>query len=139
MRFEDTIQIAAAVEDVWAMTVAVEGLPSITPHIQAATRLDEGPLAVGSRVRLKQSSARPAVWTVTEIDEPHRFVWESRVLGVRTVASRELEPVDEGTRQTLRVQLDGRGAALMASMAGSRIAASLATENAGFRERAEGR
>jgi ligand-binding SRPBCC domain-containing protein len=139
MRFEDSILIAASVRDVWAMTVAVDGLPAITPTISSVARLDDGPLTVGSRVKLKPSSSRSAVWTVTELDAPRRFVWESQTLGVRTVATHELEPVEDGTRQTLRVQLGGRGAALMASMTGSRIAGALAAQNAGFRERAEGR
>ena len=47
MRFEDSILIAASVRDVWAMTVAVDGLPAITPTISSVARLDDGPLTVG--------------------------------------------------------------------------------------------
>ena len=46
---------------------------------------------------------------------------------------------EDGTLQTLIVELSGRGSAVMASVAGNRIQAALASENAGFRERAEGR
>lgn len=139
MRFTDTIKIAAPPAEVWALTIDVERLPRITPTITAASRLDDGPLRVGSRVRLKQPSVRATVWTVTELDAPSRFVWESRVLGVTTVATHDLVEDEDGTLQTLIVELSGRGSAVMASVAGNRIQAALASENAGFRERAEGR
>jgi len=31
-------------------------------------RLDDGPITLGSRARVKQPGQRPAVWTVTELE-----------------------------------------------------------------------
>ncbi len=139
MEYTDTIEIAAEPEVVWGLTVDVEGLPRVTPTISAAERLDEGPLHAGSQARLRQPGMPAVVWTVTEIDEPRRFVWQATVLGVTMEARHLLEPIDTGTRQTLQLVLSGRLAGVLATVGGARLRAAIAAENAGFREKAEGR
>lgn len=133
MEFTQTRVIDATVQRVWALTLDLEGLPSTTPTIKSVERLDDGPMRVGSRARLTQPGLPARVWTVAEIDAPHRFSWSTHLLGVRMVGIHELEPVgDDRCRLTLRVVLAGRGATLLGRLAGRNLARALAAEGAGF-------
>jgi uncharacterized membrane protein len=138
MRIEDVQVIEAPVEKVWDLTVDVEGLPAVTPTMTSVERLDDGPIGLGSRARIKQPAQRPAVWTVTRFEPGSTFEWETSVLGMRMVGGHHLEAVDGGTRNTLSVEVSGRGAGLLGRVIGSRMAAAIATENEGLRRVAEG-
>lgn len=138
MRWEHSIEIATPPQSLWRLTLAVEDLPTITPTTMTwVERLDPGELRPGSRVRLKQPRQASRVWTVTETDEPRRFVWETSVGPARMVASHLIEPAGEGARNTLRLDLTGPGSALLGRLLGGRLATVLATENAGFKRVAE--
>ncbi len=89
---QHTITIAAPPERVWAVLVDVERWPERIPTVDAVERLDEGPLAVGTRTRLRQPRLSQAVWTVTEMAEGSSYVWESRTSGVTVVAGHVVEP-----------------------------------------------
>ncbi|MCB0990581.1 MAG: SRPBCC family protein [Acidimicrobiales bacterium] len=128
--------IDASTEAVWEATVDIEALPEHTPTITYAVRLDGGPLAPGSRVRLKQPGQRSAVWTVTHMDRPRRFVWETRSLGMRTVGIHDIEGGPTTTNR-LTVELHGRMAKLAGRALRPLIARSLAKENAGIKAAAE--
>ncbi len=81
MRFEHVIHIHARPEKVWRLTTDIERLPSATLTITAVRRLYAGPLRVGSAAELRQPKQKPAIWTVTEMEENRRFVWETKVMG----------------------------------------------------------
>ncbi|MCU0261504.1 MAG: SRPBCC family protein [Ilumatobacteraceae bacterium] len=132
MEITDVRDIPASVESVWACTLDVESWPRYTPTITSVRLLDAAPIAVGHRAEVRQPGQRPTVWTVTAVEPNRRFEWRASVFGVRTTATHLLEPIDAGCRNTLRLTLEGRGAALMARLLGRRLAAVLATENLGF-------
>ncbi len=137
MEITDTLTIDAPIERVWALTLDLAALPAVTPTVTAVERLDEGPVVVGSRARLRQPGLPPRVWTVEVAEEPRRFAWATRLLGVRMVGVHELESLPDGrTQLTLRVLLEGRGAGLLHRLGGANIARSLATESAGFADAA---
>lgn len=139
MEITDTTTIDAPVDHVWGLTLDVERLPAITPTITSVERLDDGPVAVGARMRLRQPGLPPREWTVEEVDAPRRFAWSTRLLGVRMVAVHDLtETADGRCELTLRVRFEGRGSALLGAVSRRSIAASLATENAGFAAAAVG-
>jgi uncharacterized membrane protein len=130
-----TADIDAPIERVWALTLDIGSLPSITPTVTRVERLDEGPVQVGSRARLSQPGLPPRVWTVEQVDAPTRFSWATRLLGVRMVGVHELAPIGgHRCRLTLRVILEGRGAGLLGALGGRSIARSLRAEAAGFGE-----
>ena len=102
-----TVTIAAPPERVWEVLVDVERWPERIPTVDAAERLDEGPLAVGSRTRLQQPKLPEAVWTVTELHPGRSFTWESRSRGIAISAGHKVEPDAGATRLTLKVDISG--------------------------------
>ena len=92
----------------WAANERVEGWPEVSPSMQRVERLDQGPLAVGSRARIKSPRLPAVVWTVTALDPGLSFSWESRSQGIRTVATHELEAKpDDRTSLRLVVEMSG--------------------------------
>ncbi|WP_052668609.1 SRPBCC family protein [Nitriliruptor alkaliphilus] len=133
MEITDTTTLDATIDQAWALTLDIEALPSVTPTVTAVERLETGPVTVGSRARLSQPGLRPLVWTVEEVEAPHRFAWSTRLLGVRMVGVHELASLDEGSCQlTLRLQLEGRGSRVLGRLGRRSLQQTLATECAGF-------
>lgn len=99
--------IAAPPERVWAVLADVERWPEHIPTVTTAQRLDDGPLHVGARTRLKQPKLSEAVWTVTELVENRSFTWVSKSPGVTISAEHLVEPHENGTRLTLSLLLTG--------------------------------
>lgn len=133
MEITHTIAIDAPAERVWELTLDIEALPSVTPTVTSVERLDGGHVEVGSQARLTQPGLPRLVWTVENIDAPHRFAWATRLLGVRMVGVHEVASAGEDRCQlTLRVVLEGRGASLVGRLGGRKIARALAAEGAGF-------
>ncbi len=127
-----TILVDASVDRVWALTLDVDALPSITPTVTAIERLDDGPVRVGTRARLTQPGLGRRTWTVEVVDAPTHFAWATRLLGTRMVGSHELDDAGDGRcRLTLRVTLEGPTAWLL-GLGRRSIARSLATEAEGF-------
>jgi uncharacterized membrane protein len=137
--FTHSIDIAAPIERVWELTVGIEALPSLTPTITRAERLDDGPLRIGFRARLKQPGQPSRVWTVTEHEPNQRFEWTTRSRGFTMTAGHALSHADGITRNELAIHLSGPLAGLVGALGGRRIAAALATESESFRRAAEQR
>lgn len=104
---QHSVVIAAPPERVWAVIVDVERWPERIPTVDSVERLDAGPLAVGSRTRLRQPRLSPAVWTVTELTDGSSFTWESRSPGVVVTAAHDVEPHPDGSRLTLALTVSG--------------------------------
>ena len=106
-RYKHAIAISAPPERVWDVLVDIERWPARIPTVDQAERLDDGPLAVGSRTRLAQPRLPEEVWTVTELTPGSAFTWTSTSPGVRVTASHLVEPAPEGSRLTLAIDLAG--------------------------------
>ena len=104
---QHTVTIAAPLERVWAVVVDVARWPERIPTVDAVERLDAGPLAVGSRTRLRQPRLSTAVWTVTELADGSSYTWESSSPGVTVTASHVVEPQADGSRLTLALTVSG--------------------------------
>ncbi|WBC14764.1 SRPBCC family protein [Micromonospora sp. WMMA1998] len=138
MRFVESVEIAADVDQVWAVQSDVERWPEWTPSVTAARRLEPGPLALGSTTRLTQPRLRPAVWRVTEIDPPYAFVWESASPGVRSRGEHRLVRLADGrTRAELTLTQSGPLAGLVGLLGGSTMRRYLRQEADGLRRRCE--
>lgn len=135
---QHSVTISAPPELVWAIVVDVDDWPRRIPTVDSLERLDPGPLAVGSRVRLRQPRLPEAVWTVTGLDEGRSFTWVSTSPGVEVTASHLVEADPSGSRLTLDLSLTGRIAPLGWLMTKRLSQRYVATEAASIKSAAEG-
>lgn len=135
--FENVIQIAAPRSVVWCITVDIERWPQWTPTVTSLQRLDEGPLACGCAAMIQQPGLPKAKWVVTALIPDEQFTWESRILGMRMVATHELAAKETGTQSTLRVEISGLVAHLLSPLIRSSARRSLERENAALKATCE--
>jgi uncharacterized membrane protein len=92
MRFEAGIDVAAPARSVFDVYSDVERWPEWTSSMTRVERLDDGPLRVGSRARIKQPRLPVTVWQVTELLPGTSFTWVARGPGVVTTGIHEVRP-----------------------------------------------
>jgi hypothetical protein len=136
MRLEDEIDITAPAETVWALTLDVERWPEVTPTMTEITRLDDGPLGVGSQARVKQPAQRARTWTVTRL-EPNHYEWDAKMGSIRMRGGHHVTPTDTGCTNRLTLDLEGFGSSLFGLLAKGLLAKALQQENEGFKQAAE--
>ena len=137
MRYVRQETVYAPAERVWQLLVDIAGWPRWTESMREISRLDDGPLTVGSRARVTQPKGRPTVWTVTEVDPLHNFTWTTRQPGLALTAVHLIEHAGNHVRTTLELLGSGLLAPLGSLIAGSRIRAYLDMESAGLKRAAE--
>lgn len=133
---EHSTVIDAPAELVWRLTTEVTSWPAFMPTVQRVELLQPGPLRVGGSARVKQPGQSAAVWTVTRLTPAEEFTWETRRLGLRMIGRHLLAPSGTGTRNTLSIEVTGRGAAVFAALFGGLIARVIRQENAAFQRAA---
>ena len=139
MEFETAVLIDAPAAVVWETMTDVESYPSWTETMSEVRRLDAGPLAAGSRVRIKQPKLGSHVWTVTEIEPGRSFTWVTSAPGARTVASHTIESTARGTRLVLRIDQRGVLGRLIARPLAKLTQRYIETEAAGCKAWSEAR
>ncbi len=103
-----TVDILAPPDRVWAVLLDVEHWPEWTPTITSIKRLDPGPLALGSRTRIRQPRLPGNVWKVTALDESRGiFIWAAHNPGVVVAAGHLVEPTPTGCRVTHSLAFSG--------------------------------
>jgi len=80
--FIRSVDIDAPPDVVWRTVRDVERWPEWTPTVTSLRLVDPGPLALGSRARIRQPRLPPATWQVTELDDGRGFVWVTQRKGV---------------------------------------------------------
>jgi uncharacterized membrane protein len=129
---------SAPQDQVWQALVDVTDWPRWSTSYTSIQRLDEGPLAVGSRARVKQPRLAPSTVEVTELDAGRGFTWVSSAAGVRFVGRHRLVPeAGGGTRIELAGELSGWLAAAVKVLLGRRIARYVGLEAKGIKAAAE--
>jgi uncharacterized protein YndB with AHSA1/START domain len=107
MDFETRMDITADRATAWQALMAVDEWPRWTASMTSVERLDEGPLRLGSRARIKQPAMPALVWQVTELVEREVFTWEARSPGAVTSARHTLEERPDGISLALTIQQRG--------------------------------
>ena len=133
MKSEYLIHIAAPPELVWQVVTDIDNWPQWTPTVDAAKRLDDGPFAVGSQALMKQPGLPEATWTVTELTDGARFIWESRLYGVQVAATHEVAPADGGCHSQLYFETKGIAGFLVSPLISRAIGQAIARENNGLK------
>lgn len=134
---QHSVVIAAPPERVFDVVADVERWPERIPTVDSVERLDDGPLAVGSRTRLRQPRFSPAVWTVTELTTGKSFTWDSKSPGVTVIAAHDVEPHSDGSRLTLALTVSGPLAGIGWLMTRSLIKRYVETEAASVKAASE--
>ncbi|BBY06331.1 SRPBCC family protein [Mycobacterium noviomagense] len=137
MRYVCEETVHAPADRVWQLLVDVEGWPAWTESMREITRLDDGPLKVGSRSRVVQPKGRPMVWTVTELEPMRNFTWAASQPGLTFEAVHRIEDSGDRVRTTLEFNGSGPLACLGSLIASSRIREYLGMESAGLKRAAE--
>ena len=83
---ESKVIIDAGADRVWHVLSDVIRWPQWLPTVSRVVPLDGEAIAVGARYLIHQPRLRPAVWTVTDLQDFQRFVWEARFTGLRMTA-----------------------------------------------------
>ncbi len=73
-------------------------MAGVAPTVTSVQRLDDGQLAVGSRIRVEQPQLPPTEYVVTELEPSRSFTWVATGPGVRTTAPHLFE--EHGTGST---------------------------------------
>ena len=137
MHFSTTITIAASPAIVWQVLTDAARWPEWTPTVTSVELLDPPPLRVGLRARIIQPKLPPAVFTVTELTEGHRFVWVTRSPGATVFADHSVVAEGSGSRVTLSVRFAGVLAWLVGWLTRNLNNRYLALEAAGLKQRSE--
>jgi uncharacterized membrane protein len=105
--FETSRHIEAPTDSVWDVLFDIARWPEWTPTVDSVERLDDGPLAVGSRAKLRQPKLPRAVWEVTEVVDGRSFTWQAKGPGMKTIARHEVVP--DGAGSTVRLSIEQTG------------------------------
>jgi uncharacterized protein YndB with AHSA1/START domain len=137
--FTTVVEIKAPPQRVWSILADIEGWPDWTASMTSVERFESGPLAVGTRARLRQPKLRPAIWEITQIEKGSNFTWVTRSPGLTVAGHHLVEPVKKGSasRVTLTVEFSGLLGPLVAWLTRGLNAHYLALEAQGLKKRSE--
>jgi uncharacterized protein YndB with AHSA1/START domain len=134
-----SIDVAASPDRVWEVLVDVERWPEWTDSVTSARPLDEGALAVGSRVEVSQPRIPTGTYTVTALDPGRAFTWEQRQPGSTVSADHVCTGLPGGgTRVELSVVMSGAVGSVVGRLYRRLTERYLTMEAAGLKSRAEG-
>ena len=136
-QFSTSIDIAAPPATVWAVMSDVERWHEWTASIRSVTRLDEGPMRVGSRTKVRQPRLPVAFWTVSDWQPGQGFSWVNRSPGLRVTGKHSVAPIACGTRATLGLDVEGVFGPVLAWLTGGITERYIAMEAAGLKARSE--
>ena len=135
--FRVAVDIQAPPARVWAVIRDVERWPEWTASMTSVELLGGAPLAVGTRVRVRQPKLPVAEMQVTELDEGRSFTWVTKSPGVRARADHRVDPIPGGARAVLSVQFSGLLGGLVARLVRDLTERYIALEAAGLKARSE--
>lgn len=122
-RFEHTETTAASPERLWRRYEDPSRWPEWDGGTESVTT--EGPMAVGTRGRLKPRGGPMASFVFTEVVPGQRFTDVTKLPLARLTFAHRIEPDGTGSRFTHTVTIQGPLSALFARVIGRTIAAEL--------------
>jgi len=137
--FQIETEINASAELVWATMRDVERWPEWAPTVTSVHLQTPPPLAVGSRVVIRQPKLPPALWRIVELDDSVRsFTWINSAPGVRVIAKHLVVPLGERSRVRLSLRFEGLLAGILGFATRKLNNRYLAMEAQGLKSRVEG-
>jgi uncharacterized membrane protein len=132
-----TFDVQASAERVFSVLQDVERWPEWTSTMTAVKKMDDGPLVVGSKVRVRQPQLLPAVWLVTGLEKNRVFTWGTRSPGIQITGDHRIESVGSSSRVTLSLEICGPLGSLVSRLFRGLNERYIATEAKGLKERCE--
>ncbi|MFC8142665.1 SRPBCC family protein [Streptomyces paradoxus] len=108
----ESIDVDRRPEEVYQYVTDTQRMPEWQLSAVSAERLDEGPVDVGTQVRVTRHIGRrvmPMTMEVTEYDPPHSWGMRGVDGPVRAQVHGEVEPYDEGRRSHVTIDIDFEG------------------------------
>jgi uncharacterized membrane protein len=134
--FHISVDIAAPADHVWAIMRDFERWPEWTPTVTSITRMNQGPIAPGAKLLIRQPKFPPAIWKLTEI-QGTSFVWVTTGPGVKVWARHFIEPDTMGSKVTLSLEFAGPLGGLLGSITSGLNERYLQLEANGLKQRSE--
>ena len=138
-RYEQTIQIAAPPEGVWAVLVDGEAWPAWHASMSSVQLVTPGPLRLGSVAKVRQPRLAPATMTVSEFRDGRSFAWSTGNRLLATVGDHRIEPAAEGSHVTLALRQRGPLAGVVGALYRGLIRRYLRLEAEGLKRASESR
>ena len=133
--FSVSVDIPSPPSRVYDVIVDVDRWHEWTPSITRVKRLKDVPLAVGSRVLIRQPKLPPAFWKVTALEPGRGFTWVSPGPGFRVSGRHYVEASEAGSTATLAVDIEGPLANLWAKLTRTITERYIGDEAAGLKAR----
>ncbi len=131
-------RIAADMATIWGVISRLDEWHRLLPTVDDVARVGPvGPVAVGSRFRVRQPGLPAAVYEVTEWEPEQGFTWESAAPGVRAIATHTMRREGGGSTLRLGIEWTGLGAPLMRLLLTGKARHYLDREAAAFARLAE--
>jgi uncharacterized protein YndB with AHSA1/START domain len=127
VRYDRTIEVPASAEATWQVLQDVESWPSWTPTFQEVEL--QGPLAEGSKVRLKQPGRGAVTYEIQVLEPGRRFQWGSSGPGNAQRADHVVEPTGpDSCTVTLTFEMTGLFSIGVGALYGRKIRGMVDTE-----------
>jgi uncharacterized membrane protein len=138
MDLDTSVSAQADIASAWTAITDVTSWPRWTKSMTSVERLDDGPLRLGSKARVKQPGIQPLVWEVTEFTDQQVFSWTATAPGVRTVGRHLLSRNGDGsTKITLELHQSGPLSGVVKAFLGRRSVRYLDLEANGLKAASE--
>ena len=135
--FRITVDIAALPERVFQVMTDTDRWHEWTPSVTSIKRVDDAPVAVGTRLVIRQPKFPPAFWKVTRIEPGKGFESISPGPGFRVIARHWVESTGNGSRATLSLEFQGPLGGVFGRMTKGITDRYLGMEAAGLKARSE--
>ena len=138
--YKTDIVISTSQQAAWDMLSNVSAWADWLPTITSIKPLDGSALKLDSRFEIVQPKLQPATWTVTLVQPPSRFIWESRVPGMVTVGDHVIEEIQIGAvKVTLSIAFSGFMSGLIGLLYGSLTKSYIEIEAQTLKHKLEGK
>ena len=117
-RYTTSVASSLSPAAAFAYMAAFENAQQWDPGVATATRVDSGPVTLGTRFRLETVTAGrrlPLVYEVTAFDADRSFTVTAESASLRSVDTVRVEPAGDGSLVTYDAVLGFRGALVLAS------------------------
>jgi hypothetical protein len=117
------IETSASAQSVWTLWEDAHRWQEWNDQIASAELA--GPLALGTKARIRFKRRFPMVFTITALERGRVLTDEARLPGARLGHEHRVESTHEGARITNRLYLHGRAERLWALLLGSQMRSSV--------------